>query len=333
MKKIITICLSVLFINPAFSQAINQEDEIKLMIKAIEKETDCFFNYDIDCYSSNWSSSKMAFLTYNNSDGSIHTAKGYDNIIDGTKDYFEKNPKNDKLKSKRNVIRQNIECEFYNPTTAYLMWDQYNENRVSKTYTYSSETRLMKKEGGAWKIFNVTALWDYTYYVNSNLLESSGVVSIIDRKKLKKDQNVAAIKKVLDSETSAYYDRDYQSWASNWIQNETISHTWNNKDGGYTSVAGWKNLSDRFSTDMKENPEIIYPNFYVSNMNMVISGNHALVKNDEYIANKSGDMYTKATGLKTLLNVDGNWKLESVSSFWDYDYKYSKAKVKMIIND
>ena len=333
MKKIIAIYISVLFINPSFSQTIAQEDEIKLILNTIEKETDCYYNRDIDCYSSHWSNSELSFLTYNNSDGSVHAARGYENITTGVRKHFENNPKDKKLKSKRNIIRQNIEYEFFSPTTAYVMWDQYNENRISKTYTYSSETRLMKKEGGAWKILNITALWDYTYYVNSTLLESSGEVSIIDRNKSKKDQDMAAIKKVLHSESSAYYDRDYESWANNWVQNETISHTWNNKDGGYTSVEGWKNLSERFGNDMKENPEIIYPNFYVSNLNIVVSGNHATVKSDEYIANKTGDMYTKATGLKTFLKVDGNWKVESVSSFWDYDYKYSKAKVEMIVKD
>ena len=44
-------------------------------------------------------------------------------------------------------------------------------------------------------------------------------------------------------------------------------------------------------------------------------------------------MYAKAKGLKTLYKEKGIWKLKSVSSYWDYDYKYSKEKVKMIVND
>lgn len=333
MKNIIIVILAVLFINPVFSQTMNQEAEVKLIMKILEKETDCFFNKDINCYSSHWSNSNLAFLTNNNSDGSIHTAQGYDEIISGTQDYFENNPPNKNLKGRRNVIRQNIEYEFYNPTTAYLMWDQYNENRISKTYTYSSETRLMKKEDGEWKIFNVTALWDYSYWVEKDALEKNGKVVILDKQKMKDKKEVSSIKQVLNDETKAYYDRDYEGWASNWIQDETISNTWNNKNGSYTSIEGWKSLSDRFSTDMKENPEIIYPNFYVSDMTISISGNHAIVKHDEFVANKNGDMYTKAKGLKTLLKVDGMWKLESVSSFWDYDYKYSKEKVEKMIND
>lgn len=59
-----------------------------------------------------------------------------------------------------------------------------------------------------------------------------------------------------------------------------------------------------------------------------------MVKIDEYIANKTRDTpYTKPTGLKTFLKVNENWKLESVSSYWDYDYKYSKEKVEKIVND
>ena len=36
---------------------------------------------------------------------------------------------------------------------------------------------------------------------------------------------------------------------------------------------------------------------------------------------------------KTLLQEKGKWKLHSVISFWDYDYKYSKSQVNELVMD
>ena len=51
--------------------------------------------------------------------------------------------------------------KFFLESLAYLVWDQYNSDKDSKTFLLSKDQRIMEKINGKWKIANVSSYWDY----------------------------------------------------------------------------------------------------------------------------------------------------------------------------
>ena len=136
----------------------------------------------------------------------------------------------------------------------------------------------------------------------------------------------AKIVKLLKDETTAYYSRDYQGVIDGWIQDDDSVIAWNKKKGGYAFIRGWEGINDYYKRNTDKTKERTHPDFNVGDLKIEISGNLAYVIYNEYAANKD-NMYSRVPGVKTLKKVKGAWKLHSVISFWDYDYKYSKSEV------
>ena len=63
-----------------------------------------------------------------------------------------------------------------------------------------------------------------------------------------------AIKKVLLAETDRFFARDYNGWASTFVQVPAAAQAWNNADGTYTHRLGWDTISARIREFMKANP-------------------------------------------------------------------------------
>jgi hypothetical protein len=156
------------------TEIIDEQKEKEAILKVIEKETDCFFKRDYDCWKDQFVQTAYAFQAWNNSDGTVNAKTGWDEIDERTKMYLAdpaNKPKPDdmgqeysvkeKPASHPSVIRKNMIAKFFSPSLGYFVWDQYNSDPAKKLYTFSKESRLMEKINGQWKIVNVTAFWDY----------------------------------------------------------------------------------------------------------------------------------------------------------------------------
>ncbi len=134
--------------------------ETEAIMKTIENETNCFFAGNYECWASNWSHEKYAMQAWNNEDGTFDAAIGWDKISTQGKDWIEKYYKNGKNVIHPVVKKEKPLVKFFNDSTAYLIWKQYNADQENKFYKISQESRIMEKQSDGWKIVNVTALWN-----------------------------------------------------------------------------------------------------------------------------------------------------------------------------
>src|SRR5687767_1510816 len=49
-----------------------------------------------------------------------------------------------------------------------------------------------------------------------------------------------AILKVIEHETAAFFNRDYESWQQYFAQTEYAFQAWNQADGGFSAEVGWR---------------------------------------------------------------------------------------------
>jgi len=129
-------------------------------MKVIENETKFFFDGDYKRWANCWSHEEYAMQAWNNDDGTADAAIGWDKINFQGKDWIEKYYSNGENVVHPFVKREKPLVKFFNDSTAYLIWKQYNSDKEKKFFNVSHETRLMEKKSDGWKILNVTALWN-----------------------------------------------------------------------------------------------------------------------------------------------------------------------------
>lgn len=170
MKYFITILISTLLFScqsqadkkpisapaPGFDEAV----ETAAIMQVIENETSCFFAGNYECWARNWSHEPYAMQAWNNDDGSMDAAIGWEKINAQGKNWIEKYYKNGKEVIHPVVKKEKAQIKFFNERTAYLIWKQYNADKENKYYKLSQETRIMEKSDDGWKIVNVTAFWN-----------------------------------------------------------------------------------------------------------------------------------------------------------------------------
>lgn len=137
----------------------NEAKETEAIMKVIEGETNCFFKGDTACWASHWSHKASAMQAWNNDDGTAGAAIGWDNIHAQGKDWIAKYYKHGEVVIHPVVKREKPVVTFFNDSTAYLIWKQYNADAEKKFYRISREMRILEKEDG-WKILTVAAFWD-----------------------------------------------------------------------------------------------------------------------------------------------------------------------------
>ena len=139
---------------------IDEEKEKKAIMQTIENETNCFFNGDYNCWKENFIQADYAFQVWSDASGSFDPKIGWNEVDNKIGRYIEDNKLGQGGSNNPKVIRKGMITKFYGDNVAYLIWHQYNADKKMKHYIHSTETRLMEKQDGKWKIVNVTALWD-----------------------------------------------------------------------------------------------------------------------------------------------------------------------------
>jgi hypothetical protein len=146
---------------PKSSEMDRSADE-KAIMATIQRETDCFYERNYDCWKETYVHEKYVFQGWSNRDGTFDTKVSWDTVNFSIKKYIENNPKSPH--TQRAVERRNLQYKFYTDNMAYMTWDQYQVTRDGTKYQYSKEIRLMEKHNGQWKIACVAAFWDYKNY-------------------------------------------------------------------------------------------------------------------------------------------------------------------------
>ncbi|MES2774626.1 MAG: hypothetical protein V4722_10600 [Bacteroidota bacterium] len=171
MKPVSIISCAMMMICVACSQntekkavdaepVFNKETETAAIMQVIDKETNCFFDGDYNCWMTNWSHATYAMQAWNNDDGTFDAAIGWDKINAQGKEWIEKYYANGKNVIHPLVKKEKPQVVFFNNNAAYLLWKQYNADKDKKFFRISQETRLMEKQADGWKIVNVSAFWD-----------------------------------------------------------------------------------------------------------------------------------------------------------------------------
>lgn len=146
--------------------AFDQAAEKKAIMAVIDRETDCFFKGDYNCWAAGWSHQPYAMQAWNNTDGSFSAAVGWEKINAQGKAWIDDVYKNGKIVHHPKFKRDTIQFKFFDHKTAYLIWKQINADEKGPKAQVSQETRLMEKEADGWKIVNVSAFWDSKNRVN-----------------------------------------------------------------------------------------------------------------------------------------------------------------------
>ena len=135
--------------------------ELKAIMEVIDRETNCFYERNFDCWKSQWADKEQIALTWNNEDGSFETNSGAA-LAEFVRKYLEDHPLQEGQQSRHPELkRENIKVQFFGDNAAYLSWKQYNSNQDATEYTISQDFRVMEKIDGEWKIVNVSSFWDY----------------------------------------------------------------------------------------------------------------------------------------------------------------------------
>jgi len=139
---------------PTFDEAKEKQE----ILATIEQETKCFFERNYDCWAEHWSHKDYAYQAWNNSDGSVGVAAGWQSIDVQSGDYIKKYKQEGT--SHPIVKKEEIKWHFFSDSLVYMIWKQYNADHDTKAYQTSHETRLMEKVDSKWRILNMSAFWD-----------------------------------------------------------------------------------------------------------------------------------------------------------------------------
>lgn len=154
------------------AKTFDEAKEKASIMQVIEKETDCFYKRDYNCWKECFAQTDYAFQAWNNSDGTVDAKSGWQEVDEKIGQYLKDNPLPVGASSTHPVVqRRNMVVHFFTDSVATLMWNQYNINKAKNNYTFSKDTRLLEKINGEWKIVNVSSYWDYKNLVPVDRLQ------------------------------------------------------------------------------------------------------------------------------------------------------------------
>jgi len=122
-----------------------------------------------------------------------------------------------------------------------------------------------------------------------------------------------AIKAVLEKSSKAWSDRDFESIASVWIQDETSTRI-GATNGSFGITQGWDGQEARYKTFFENNPEPSANKEIFSNYRMKVYNESAWVILDNTIVNSDGETLNKAMHTYILEKVNNQWKIAALST-------------------
>ena len=120
------------------------------------------------------------------------------------------------------------------------------------------------------------------------------------------------LKKVVEGETYAYMEKDYQKWASYWDHSSEVLRLDVTKEG-FSQTRGWENSGGALESFFKENPEPISSTFENSNYLIFYDDHLAWVAFDQTWKSQSGEI-SVAKATITLIKKENSWKMISYTA-------------------
>ena len=129
-----------------------------------------------------------------------------------------------------------------------------------------------------------------------------------------KKEDTAAIMKLVEAETAAFYNKDYEAYANCWVREPYVRRMGWWTRGGVTDRRGWEEISHRLKQQMQDNPN---PNRTAvevrrENINLHVGTDMAWLTFDQY-APEAGEPDMDMPGLSREMRVlekhRGEWKI------------------------
>lgn len=144
---------------------------------------------------------------------------------------------------------------------------------------------------------------------------------------------LAAIMKVIENETACFFNRDYDCWKENWVNEDYAFQAWSNSNGTYDAKVGWSEVDRQTGNYIKENPESNFgsiQSFKTERLNMrtkFYGDQVAHLVWEQYNGDAEQKTYQISQEVRLMEKVDGNWKIVTVAAFWDYLNKMPASTV------
>jgi hypothetical protein len=119
-----------------------------------------------------------------------------------------------------------------------------------------------------------------------------------------------AIRALIEEETNAYHDKDFDRFAATFVQDESTLKLIVNRNGTEI-VEGWENLGSIMKEHFKNFPDSTKNNDIKTNYKIRVINDCAWVTFDEERINDESDSIE--LGMNILEKVDGKWKIVFIS--------------------
>jgi len=120
------------------------------------------------------------------------------------------------------------------------------------------------------------------------------------------------LKTLVENETLAYMEKDYEKWASFWDHSEAVLRL-DVANTGFSQTRGWDKNGAHLETFFKEQPEPIRSTFENSNYLIYTDTNLAWLAFDQKWTTQEGEEST-AKATVTLLKKKTDWKITSYTA-------------------
>lgn len=141
------------------------------------------------------------------------------------------------------------------------------------------------------------------------------------------ESDVDAIKRVVRSETDAYFRRDSAAWKTYHIRDSTAVAMGIGSGGARVSL-GWDAWGPAVIAEMKKNPQPIQFTFDDLDHRVFVDGGLAFAEYDQRGAFAPDTVFRVSRQHRVLLKRDGEWKIVSTGSFHLGTYDASPPSIE-----
>lgn len=122
-----------------------------------------------------------------------------------------------------------------------------------------------------------------------------------------------AILALIDEETNAYHDKDFERFAACYVQNESNIRLLGGENEKISYTVGWEKVGSSFKELYENNPEPTTNNEVKRNFTIRVYKDCAWIVFEEEDFTDEGESIGKGIGTNFLEKVDGKWKIAYLS--------------------
>ena len=125
---------------------------------------------------------------------------------------------------------------------------------------------------------------------------------------------------MIEEETDAFRNRDFERLAATFVQDETTIRLYAGQPG-YSYYAGWEHISSGYKESIKNNPETNTGKHVKTNYRIKVYKESAWSIFDEVRYDGGGEVINKSIGVRFLEKDDGEWKIVYLSGVSTSSYE------------